>query len=262
MTVELHPELVTDALSIVPIAQRATATEFLATVRAASADAKAIEVTDDLTFAQAGEALRQIKTVAKSLEATRTAMKSPVLEAGRQIDAFFKAPAGQLADAEGSLKKRISAYTAEQERKRREAEEAARRERERLAREQAERDRAERDRIAAAEEAARIATEASPMDEAPAVAKPEPIPAAPAPEPVALPEIAKVKGISTRQVAKARVVSIVDVVRAAAAGNPEAFAILAIDSAALNGLVRKHGTTLSIPGVEVFEETIVAAKSA
>jgi hypothetical protein len=261
MTVELHPELVTEALAIVPISQRATATEFLETVRIESSEAKAIEVADDLGLASAGEALRRIKTVSKNLEATRTAMKAPVLDAGRQIDAFFKAPAGQLADAEGVLKKRISAYTAEQERKRREAEEAARRERERLEREQRERERAERERLAAAEEAARLAAEASPMDDAPAVAEPEPIPA-PAPEPVVIPEVAKVKGISTRQVAKARVVSIVDVVRAAAAGNPDALTILTVDGPALSFLVRKLGKDLAIPGVEVFEETIVAARGA
>lgn len=261
-TNEIHPELVAESLAIVPEPQKQAATAMIATVEQGVADALAIEVTDDLTFAQAGEALRAIKSVAKKLEATRTAMKKPVLEAGKQIDGFFRVPSGRLMEAEHALKKRIAAYQAEQERKRREAEEAARRERERLERERQERERAERERAAAAEEAARLATEAAPMEDAPIFEAPEPPAPEPIPEPVVIPEVARLKGVSTRTIVKARAVSLAEVVRAAAAGHQDALAILAIDQGALNALVRAKGSTLSVPGVEVFEETVVSARGA
>ncbi len=246
---EMHPDLVAESLAIVPEPQKQAATAMLATVEQGVADALAIEITDDLTFAQAGEALRAIKSVAKKLEATRTEMKKPVLEAGKQIDAFFRAPAGALSDAERTLKGRIATYQREAERRRREAEEAARRERERL----------ERERAAAAEEAARLAAEAAPMDDAPVFEEPEP---EPIPEPVVIPEVTRLKGVSTRTIVKARAVSLVEVVRAAAAGHQDALAILVIDQGALNALVRARGSALSVPGVEVFEETVVSARGA
>lgn len=93
----------------------------------------------------AGE-LREIVARKKRLEDARTSMKKPVLDAGRNIDAFFKPLIDTLAQAELIYKRGMLAYE-EAERRRREEEE-------RRAREAAE---AERRRIE--EEALRRAQE-------------------------------------------------------------------------------------------------------
>jgi hypothetical protein len=234
MTEALHAELAVAALEIVPVEQKREATELLTFVSGFVDGATAIVIVDDLTFAQAGERLREIKTVSKRIETVRTTMKAPVLEAGKKIDSFFRGPAGKLADAESTLKKRISTYQAEQERKQREAEEAARIERERIAAE-------------ATRSAAEGSTEEPPFEDA---------------EPPPAPIATKLQGVSTRKVVKARVDDLRAIVAAAAGGNAEAYALLTISTSAIHDYARRHTVADgTVPGVFLFEETEVAARS-
>lgn len=245
----ITPSAPTAVLSLISETQKATATAILARVEAEVSSALEIEVTDDLSFAQAGEALRSIKGFAKKLETARTTMKAPVLEAGREIDAFFKTPANRLSDAEKALKQRVAAYQIEQDRIRREAEALARAEQERI-------DRARRE----AEAAARAELEAQ-LDAGEVPFDVEE-PAAPAPEPtVIVPEVARVEGVSMRRVTRARVADLRAIVAAAAAGNAEAFALLEVNQSALNAYARAHTVdTGTVPGVSLYEDTVVSAR--
>ncbi len=104
-------------------------------------DATADGIDNAETQAKAGDFVRQIKQEAKQVEGLRTTAKAPVLDAGKVIDAFFKAITSPLDVAAAGIEKKMTTYArAEADRKRREAEEAAK---------------------AAAEKAARAAEEAA-----------------------------------------------------------------------------------------------------
>lgn len=106
-------------------------------------------------YSAAESELSALSGTLKSLEAERTKLKAPILEAGRAVDAFFKRPTEFLESARKAIKTRMLSHQDEIERKRKEAEriaaEAARKERERL----------EREAAKVAEEARRRADEAA-----------------------------------------------------------------------------------------------------
>lgn len=87
-------------------------------------------------YQSAADQLRAIKSRAASLENWREKLKKPILEAGRAIDEFFKAPKTFLADAEKAIKVSMLTYDRRQDELRKEAErlaaEAARKEQDRL----------------------------------------------------------------------------------------------------------------------------------
>lgn len=215
--------------------------------------AAACAVTSDATYREAGEELRIVKTIAKRLDEARRTLKAPVLEAGRRIDALFVAPLDACGAAEKTLKGAMLAYTSEQERQRKA-------EAERVRRELEEQERARR----AAEAERRRAEEAARDLEGfgPAV-EPEPVP-----EPVAVSvvtpatTVARAAGVSTRTLYRARVVDKLALIRAAAAGDELALAVLTVDERALATLATSRKGTLAMPGVEFFEEQTLAARSA
>jgi DNA repair exonuclease SbcCD ATPase subunit len=118
-------------------------------------------------YQSAADQLRAIKTRAASLESWREKLKKPILEAGRAIDAFFKAPQQFLADAEKAIKTSMLTYDRRQQQLREEAErlaaEAARKEQERL---QAQAAKAEAAARAKREEEERKAREKREIEEA------------------------------------------------------------------------------------------------
>ncbi len=132
-------------------------TEAAAAARALEA-AQAYPVpTTAVEYQAAGDQLKAIKARANTLEDWRTRLKKPILEAGKALDAFFKAPADQLAAAEKAIKRAMLTYDERQAELRRQAEreaaEANRREQERL--------RAEAARVEAAARAKREKEEAA-----------------------------------------------------------------------------------------------------
>lgn len=135
--------------------------------QAALASAKDIVIDSDEMFQIAGEELRNIKALAKSVEEKRTAIVGPLNQAVKAVNALFKAPAEYLEQAESSVKRSMLVWNQEQQRKaeiaRRAAEAAAAEERRR-----AEAVAAEQRRIA--EEAERKALEAAQAAEAAAAA--------------------------------------------------------------------------------------------
>ena len=115
-------------------------------------------------FETAGETLRQLQTLSKTIEDKRVELTAPVLEAKRRLDDFFRGPAERVKKAIGDVKSLMLGYTREQEairqaeeRRLRAIEEAkAAKERERLeAKARAEREKAEELRRKAEAEAAK-----------------------------------------------------------------------------------------------------------
>ena len=128
----------------------------------ANAAPKSIE--DDDTSNSVADLIKSIAAAAKRAESTRVAEKEPHLQAGRDVDGFFKVRAlDRLERMKTSLSLRVTDYLrrkAQEERRRREEEERLRREEAaRALREAEERDRAARQ--AKEEEAALAAAEAA-----------------------------------------------------------------------------------------------------
>lgn len=128
------------------------------------------KVTSRASFSLAGDFLRKLKTAQKTLEEKRVSITGPLNDSLRRINDLFRAPAKALTEAEQHLKLQMAAFETaqrqEEERQRREAEEKARQEREALE---------ERARSAAAkgrtEQAQELSTRASAVvAEAPALA--------------------------------------------------------------------------------------------
>lgn len=97
--------------------------------------ANSVSIKDDADFAYAGKLTKDVKTLQKKVEAYWEPIYRPAYTAYKSINEHKKAMVEPLKSAESILKKKISSYTMEKERKRREQEEMMRR----LAREEMER---------------------------------------------------------------------------------------------------------------------------
>lgn len=195
------------------------------------AAAQALEIETQSDLEQASADLLSVKERWKAIEAERVAMKKPVDEAARRIQAFFKKPLDRLANCERIFKRKIAAYLDAQERERREAQrkadEEAERERKRLAK------RAERARDSGK------ATKAEMLeDEAQAVAAP--VVAAPT----------KPAGIGTREIVRFEIMDSAKVPRE----------YLTVDEKKIRKVVQALKTEAEIPGVRVWMETTVAGR--
>jgi hypothetical protein len=86
-----------------PSEEEQAAAKAATSVVVANAKALKIKTRDDLSSIGA-EALSQVKQQFKKFEDQRVKMKAPILEAGREIDAFFKPFLNELTDAEKIIK--------------------------------------------------------------------------------------------------------------------------------------------------------------
>lgn len=120
-----------------------------------------VAVTDQDTLDIANTRLRGLASVRNAVEKSRTEVKKPVIDLGRQIDGIAKDFVAEVVSEEARLSGLINEYAREQQRIAREAREAAERERQRIEREEHERrmealraeQEAERQRMAAEREA-------------------------------------------------------------------------------------------------------------
>lgn len=197
-----------------------------------NAEAFEIKTADDYELAAAE--LSAIKSKWNEIEADRKALKEPINIAARNVQAFFKPPLEFLSRAEAIVKKKMVAWKNEQDRIAREAqrkaEEKARKEQERL------------DRQADKAEAAGRSERAETLRERAASTVPV-MPQSEAP---------KVSGISDRKVWQFEITDPAKV--------PDKYKV--IDEKKIRGVVRAMKGDTEIPGVRVFEESTIAARSA
>lgn len=69
------------------------------------------ELIDSETADQAGSLLKEVHGELQKLEISRKAAKAPALEAGRDIDAFFRPVIGAWQGAKTALTRKLTAYT-------------------------------------------------------------------------------------------------------------------------------------------------------
>lgn len=206
--------------------------------------AERVEITDMVTYEAAVELARAIKDLRAEAEAHHRPVIQAALEAHRKALEAFRRIDEPLRSAELELKRRIAAWSAEQERRRLEAERRAREEAERLAAEAIE---AQIEQLKASgatpEHIAAVISEAQRM---PVIA-----PTAP---PASRPQ-----GVSTRKHYRAVVRNLMALIRWVAE-HPTHESLLEPNQSALNALARAQGASLDIPGVQVIVEETVAIK--
>lgn len=213
------------------------------------------KVDNQASLIRATDVLKEAREMLRQVEDSRKVIKKPVLEIGRKIDALADAFASSLDDAFRGLNHLVSEYMAEEERKRREAEEARAAEAARIeakrAAEAAKIEEALQAKLAAAEtEKARERAEAQ------AEARLEKLGdkaagqyASLAPAPVAQ----KVEGVATRREWKFEVVD----VEALHAAYPHLVRLVP-EVAAIKAALR--GGTVNLPGVRAWQETQAVVK--
>lgn len=206
--------------------------------------AKSMVIRDELSYEAAVELVKAIKDLRAEAEAHHRPVIQAALEAHRRALEAFRRIDDPLKAAETELKRRIAAWTAEQERLRIEAERRAREEAERMAAEALE---AQLEAMEAAGasveelEAAIRSAEAMPVIAPRVVAPPKP------------------QGVAARKTYRAHVASLIDLIRWVAA-NPSHENLLQPNQPALNALARAQGASLSIPGVRVVVEESIAIR--
>lgn len=196
--------------------------------------ADSLEIVDAESYAIATEELKAIKSKYREIEEQRKGLKKPIDEAARRIQGFFRPPLDFLSQAESVIKRKITDWNAEQDRIRREAQrkadEQARKERERL------------------EARARKAEESGKAEKAEQLAQ-----QAETVTPAIVPtETPKAKGISTRTVWRFRITDKSKI--------PDQYK--SVDEKKIAGVVRSLGEDTAIPGVEIYPEQVVAARTA
>jgi hypothetical protein len=228
-----------------------------------------IAITDQASFEAAVEDRAEIKRRLGKIEE----VMGPICEAAHKTwktavakREGLKAP---FVEADRAYARAMGAYEQEQERKRREAEEAARRDRERREAEDRARAAAEQDRLRREEEDRRIAAAAAaeqrgdnaaaekileqPLPTPTVAPRPVFVPVAPsAPKPVAA-------GVSFRDNWTAKVTDLMALVQAVAKGE-QPITLLQVNQPALNGLARSLKGAMTVPGVEAVNERIAAQK--
>lgn len=236
---------ITTPADVTPIAINVTAPSAAALERGSAAAlelVEAFEVVDAGSYELAAEELVAIQKREKALVDQRLAITRPMDAAKSSVMDLFRAPVETLGQAAAILKRKMVAYTTEQQRKANE---------ERIAAERAAQQ--ERDRLEAEARALKAegrAGEAAVKEQVAAMVIATP-PAAPV-------EVPKVAGVSTRSTVDFEVTSLLELVQHVAA-HPELLPLLAVDSVKLRAQVRALGMATKLPGVKVFEKTSLAA---
>ncbi|MDH3376439.1 MAG: hypothetical protein OEQ39_05660 [Gammaproteobacteria bacterium] len=241
------------------------------------AGADQVVIESDAQLQDAGERLRSIKAVSQEFETQRKDTVKPLNDAVKTINALFKDPLNECAQAENHIKRAIADYQHAQEKKRREAEIELRRqqalEQERLRRdaakiEAAAADKARKQAEKTAEQARkleeqgkaeqarqkleqaeidRVANEMRAADQAEAMRQM----ADATPDAVVLPAAPKIEGVSTRHVWKFTVNDVKLL--------PAMY--LLPDNKKIGKVVRALGGDTDIPGVQVYTDDVVSARA-
>lgn len=249
----------------------------------ALANAKDFVIDSQELLDAAGDDLRAVKTLRNQAEAKRTSITGPLNQALKAVNDLFRPAITYLDEAERVLKGAMVTYTDEQARIAREArqkaEAEARAERERLEAEQREQERIAREAAekaaaaqreaaeaaargdaaaaAAAEEAQRQASAAAAAAEAQAQAAE--VTAAVVAVPPAAEPARKVAGISTSKSVDFEVTDLHALIKHVAE-HSELLSLVNADSVKLRAYVRGMGHNTNLPGVRVFDKTVLAAR--
>lgn len=231
-------------------------------------DDKALATFDDGTKKEANSLTQRAQAlVIDSPEAADAvaAFRNEIVDRRKDIEDWFKDPVDAAFKAHRALTERrrealaryeepqrivdnkLKAWNQEQQRLRREAEEAAEREQQRLM---------EEDRLRRALEAEQAGDKGL-ADRIVEGRAPTPVPHVP----VAAPTPQKIAGVSISKKYRVEVTDVGALIRAAA-GRPDWQQLLAPNMPALNKLVAALGPAIAVPGVRVVEDAVVRTSSA
>lgn len=189
---------------------------------------------------EAGGLLQEIKTKLNLLEETRKSMTRPLDDSKKRIMDFFKKPVLMLQEAENSIKKAMLVYQQEQELKRQAEEKKLR---EAAAKEEAKQKAALEKKAAAAAAKGNLEKAEELKQQAAEVFVPAPVLAK---------EEVKVEGVSTRTVWTYEITDVNSI--------PRDYMIP--DEKKIGAMVKASGGTLTIPGIRIYQEQIIAARRA
>jgi hypothetical protein len=219
--------------------------------------AQSIEIDSPEMYRLAGDELASIKGKAKQLDEQRKSITKPLDDAKKAVMDLFRRPLEVLTSAEGILKRSMLAYDQEQRRKQEEEQRKAR-----IAAE-AERQRQQAEADKKAEEA-RQAAEAGDVKKAAELQQQAEETAAVAEmitAPVIQLEKPKASGVAVRKTYKARVTDLKALLQGVIDGVvPDA--VIEINESVLNSQARSLKESMKYPGVEVYTEEGISARSA
>jgi hypothetical protein len=202
---------------------------------------KQLEIVDAASYRMAAADLAAIKGQFKAVDAQRVELKAPSLEGCRRVDAFFAPPLNFLSTAENILKGKLDAWDKEQKRlaavEQARLDEIARKEREKLE------VKAARVEQKSPEKAQSIRQQAACI-----VA------------PMVQVDVPKVAGLSSRKNYKAKVTDLMALVKAVAEGKAPLAYVMA-NEVTLNKMAKALKEQMSIPGVELVEDTIKSSRA-
>jgi len=207
-------------------------------------EANRIVITDQESLELAALYIKELKAVVREIEAKRTDMKAPVLEAGRRIDANASEAKAPLLRALAILEPRYTGYVEEQRRIERE-------EQRRLEAEA--RKAAEEEQLAAAEAAQKAGASEVEVD---AILTEEPVQA---PMPLAPPRVQRVAGVSTTTTYSAACIDKTAFIQWAIR-TPYQEDLLDVNGPALNRLATRMRDKFSIPGCKLVKKTGVRTR--
>lgn len=206
-------------------------------------------VCDAESYEMAGGEVRRIAGVVKKLEELRLTITRPMDEAKARVMNLFRGPIDQYAAARAAIEGKMLAFRREEEAERRRREDEQRR----LAAEE------QRQREAALLRQAEEAQAAGDSERAQRALEEAATP--PPPPPVVVQAAPKAAGISTRAVWRAECTDLDALIKAAAAGHQLARACLVADPKVLGAQARALKDGFKVPGIRVWSEETVAARS-
>lgn len=244
--------------------------ELVAAGESIAREIETLQVIDDATFQRAGTLSRQLATWLKTAHEFFDPLCDSTYRAWKTATERRKSVIGPRETMKETLGERMAVYEQEQERRRQQAEEAARREQERLEAEENARVEAENARLKKEAEDRvledALAADASGdhaaadflLDEPTFVPTVTPQPVFVAPVQVTAP---KADGVSFRSDWSAQLTSLGELVKAAAGGNTVALSCLTFDQVRANQIARSLKGALQIPGVKAVEKRVTATRA-
>ena len=205
--------------------------------------ARSWEITTPETAIQAGGDLKAVKTLAKQVNSKRLAITKPLNDALKEVNALFRPAQISLTNAEELLKSKILAYQNDQDRFARalqaKADATARKEQEKLEK------RAAKAEAKGKTEKAEVLRQVAEAQTAPVIQSAAP----------------KLAGVARRVTWKAEVTDKLALIMHIVEERRDLMRLIKIDQAALNAEARHLKEKLNLDGVEVSEETSIAARA-
>lgn len=250
--------------SIVAPEESAQAKQLTRDAISTAEDAASLVPTDQQSYELAAQMVVAINARRKALDAEQSALLDPVRETEKRIRGFFRPTLDRLADAETKLKAAMTAYRAEQDRKRRDEHAVLMAAAEEQARARIAAAKANLEKSTEAVESAQTAEERAVAERAQARAALEARtaevvrPMVPAPStsaPVA-------PGVGSRKTWCAEVLDL-RALLIAAIDRDDLMVLISVDQKALDAMARGMKDALNVPGVRaVMKESTVVRKSA